>query len=395
MEIVDVEKRKGLTKYYVYILRVTRKDGSKYVICRSFSQFTDMQSHLEERFVVEAGAMNPKDRVLPNLPSKIYLGRSNVREVTDKRVPLLNEYLKGLFALPNNIRYNSIVMAFVKPTSEDRNYCNEEEEEVVAKSKSLPRRPPPPTAENRPPVRPAVPAAPPPMRSRPPPSIAPPPLPRFLPPPSTAPPPLPSATPPPKVTLVKKTSVSVTPGWQREKPVPRGKALYSYTAQHDDELSFSEGTIIYLLSQSGQWYEGKMNGKTGMVPVNYLRVIEPLAPTENVTEAKLDGQQSDEWDEDTDNKETLTYHFYDEKRTIDVEKDTLEHPTVSALLRLIRGHLKRRDIVLNYKDRTGDLIEITDKKDIEMMKREVAQDGWTFHVTRSGDLQVYHTHPYA
>ena len=82
-----------------------------------------------------------------------------------------------------------------------------------------------PTAENRPPVRPAVPAAPPPMRSRPPPSIAPPPLPRFLPPPSTAPPPLPSATPPPKVTLVKKTSVSVTPGWQREKPVPRGKVM--------------------------------------------------------------------------------------------------------------------------------------------------------------------------
>lgn len=35
-----------------------------------------------------------------------------------------------------------------------------------------------------------------------------------------------------------------------------------------------------------------MNSKTGLVPANYLQVIEPLAPTEDVTEAKLDGQQS-------------------------------------------------------------------------------------------------------
>lgn len=89
--------------------------------------------------------MNPKDRILPDLPSKIYLGRSNVREVTDKRVPLLNEYLKSLFALPNNIRYDSIVMAFTKPTSEDQKYCNEqeEEEEKDVALKSQPRRPPP------------------------------------------------------------------------------------------------------------------------------------------------------------------------------------------------------------------------------------------------------------
>eukprot|EP00731_Ephydatia_muelleri_P028537 Em0020g181a len=321
LEIVDVEKRKGLTKYYVYIIRVARKDGSKYVICRSFNQFTDMQSHLEERFVVEAGTMNPKDRTLPNLPSKIYLGRSNVREVTDKRVPLLNEYLKGLFALPNNIRYNSIVMAFVKPTAEDQKYCSEEEEEKVAKSKSLPRRPPPPTAANRPPVRPAVPAVPPPVRIRPP--------------PSSAPPTPPSAPPTLRAPLAKKVSVP----WPR---AGRGKnqcqeerlalALYSYTAQHDDELSFSEGTIIYLLSQSGQWYEGRMNSKTGLVPANYLQVIEPLAPTEDVTEAKLDGQQSDEWDEETDSKEILTYHFYDETRTIEWGKDTLEHTTVFLCL---------------------------------------------------------------
>lgn len=38
--------------------------------------------------------------------------------------------------------------------------------------------------------------------------------------------------------------------------------------------------------------QGRMNSKTGLVPANYLQVIEPLAPTEDVTEAKLDGQQS-------------------------------------------------------------------------------------------------------
>jgi len=69
------------------------------------------------------------------------------------------------------------------------------------------------------------------------------------------------------------------------KPVPKPKpsikkkpsnikvftANWAYSAQADDELNFEEGDIVYVSDQSqGDWWKGTCNGKTGMVPSNYL-----------------------------------------------------------------------------------------------------------------------------
>lgn len=51
--------------------------------------------------------------------AKKYLGRSAIREVTEKRLPLLNTYLQSLFSLPDKIRYDTIVTGFTRPTSDD------------------------------------------------------------------------------------------------------------------------------------------------------------------------------------------------------------------------------------------------------------------------------------
>jgi neutrophil factor 4 len=120
MEIVGVEKRKGISKYYVYVIQVTCRDGSHYTINRRYRQFDELQRLLDQRFPVEAGELNPKERILPTLPGKLYLSRSAVREVTDKRLPLLNSYLQQLFSLPNNIRYDSIVKNFSRQTPQER-----------------------------------------------------------------------------------------------------------------------------------------------------------------------------------------------------------------------------------------------------------------------------------
>lgn len=101
LEIMDVEKVKGLSNYYVsasacnhnfipfysmvfvclfvcccfcfvffqaYIIKVLCKDGSIYHIYRRYSQFDEMQNALEKRFPIEAGTISAKDRVLPRLP---------------------------------------------------------------------------------------------------------------------------------------------------------------------------------------------------------------------------------------------------------------------------------------------------------------------------------------
>lgn len=41
-------------------------------------------------------------------------------------------------------------------------------------------------------------------------------------------------------------------------------AIYDYAADKDDELSFQENSVIYVIKKNDDgWYEGVMNGITG------------------------------------------------------------------------------------------------------------------------------------
>ncbi|XP_072022003.1 osteoclast-stimulating factor 1-like [Amphiura filiformis] len=49
------------------------------------------------------------------------------------------------------------------------------------------------------------------------------------------------------------------------------RALYAYNAQHDDELSFDEGDMLYVLDVSNKdWYKAKVGNKKGLIPSNYV-----------------------------------------------------------------------------------------------------------------------------
>ncbi|XP_065910640.1 osteoclast-stimulating factor 1-like [Dysidea avara] len=49
------------------------------------------------------------------------------------------------------------------------------------------------------------------------------------------------------------------------------RAVYAYTAQQPDELSFEEGENIYVLEQSDiGWWKAKVGTKTGLIPCNYV-----------------------------------------------------------------------------------------------------------------------------
>ena len=51
-------------------------------------------------------------------------------------------------------------------------------------------------------------------------------------------------------------------------------SLYEYTQQRDDELSFSQGVIIYVIKKNDDgWFEGVAEGgATGLFPGNYVEV---------------------------------------------------------------------------------------------------------------------------
>ena len=52
------------------------------------------------------------------------------------------------------------------------------------------------------------------------------------------------------------------------------EALYDYTKDKEDELSFVTGTVIYVVKKNDNgWFEGVTNGITGLFPGNYVEVI--------------------------------------------------------------------------------------------------------------------------
>ncbi|XP_076444938.1 intersectin-1-like isoform X2 [Babylonia areolata] len=94
------------------------------------------------------------------------------------------------------------------------------------------------------------------------------------------------STPDPKVTLAtggqsasSGGSRSTTPQPQPTAPAPslpassaeRLMALYPYTAQNNDELTFEKDAVITVLSRDNpDWWQGEVNGQTGLFPSNYV-----------------------------------------------------------------------------------------------------------------------------
>lgn len=51
------------------------------------------------------------------------------------------------------------------------------------------------------------------------------------------------------------------------------KALYDFEAQTQDELGFTTGTIIDVVSVDGEWTTGSYGGYTGIFPTNYVEML--------------------------------------------------------------------------------------------------------------------------
>ncbi|XP_060940904.1 abl interactor 1-like isoform X14 [Limanda limanda] len=94
----------------------------------------------------------------------------------------------------------------------------------------------------------------------------------------------PSPPPPPPPVDYEEEDASVVqyndpysdgdPQWAPKIFLEKVVAIYDYSKDKEDELSFMEGSIIYIIKKNDDgWFEGVANGVTGLFPGNYVESI--------------------------------------------------------------------------------------------------------------------------
>ncbi|XP_006630820.1 SH3 and PX domain-containing protein 2A isoform X2 [Lepisosteus oculatus] len=121
VKVVDVEKRRNPSKHYVYLINVTYSDSTSQIIYRRYSKFFDLQMQILDKFPIEGGQKDPKQRIIPFLPGKILFRRSHVRDVAMKRLRPIDDYCRALVRLPSQISQSEDVLRFFETRPEDLN----------------------------------------------------------------------------------------------------------------------------------------------------------------------------------------------------------------------------------------------------------------------------------
>ncbi|XP_027996135.2 intersectin-2 isoform X2 [Eptesicus fuscus] len=80
------------------------------------------------------------------------------------------------------------------------------------------------------------------------------------------------------VKLLGPSSERNTPAFH---PVCQVIAMYDYAANNEDELNFSKGQLINVLNKDDpDWWQGEINGMTGLFPSNYVKMTTDSDPSQ-------------------------------------------------------------------------------------------------------------------
>uniref|UniRef100_A0A4W4FLS9 Neutrophil cytosolic factor 4 n=1 Tax=Electrophorus electricus TaxID=8005 RepID=A0A4W4FLS9_ELEEL len=114
--VADIEEKKGFIVYYLFVIEVKTKGGSRYLIYRRYRQFFALHQSLEQKFSPESPSES-YTCALPPLPGKVFMG--NKQEIAESRIPELNTYMKRLLCLPTWVLLDDLVRMFFYQTESD------------------------------------------------------------------------------------------------------------------------------------------------------------------------------------------------------------------------------------------------------------------------------------
>ncbi|XP_045533800.1 phosphatidylinositol 4-phosphate 3-kinase C2 domain-containing subunit alpha [Papilio machaon] len=112
VECLSYEKRYDPEKHYVYALRVYRQgQATPSLLYRSYKHFTELYQKICLHF--------PLAKV-HGLPSGLHVGRSNTRQVAERRLSDVQAFLTSLFNLADEIAHSDLVYTFFHPLLRDQ-----------------------------------------------------------------------------------------------------------------------------------------------------------------------------------------------------------------------------------------------------------------------------------
>jgi len=63
------------------------------------------------------------------------------------------------------------------------------------------------------------------------------------------------------------------PSVPAKKQGTQARALFDFAAQEANEVGFRVGDVLTIHNMKGDWWEGELNGKRGLLPSNYVQII--------------------------------------------------------------------------------------------------------------------------
>ncbi|XP_060029511.1 neutrophil cytosol factor 1 isoform X1 [Erinaceus europaeus] len=114
--LLGFEKRFVPSQHYVYMFLVKWQDLSEKVVYRRFTEIYEFHKMLKEMFPIEAGDINPENRIIPHLPAPRWFDGQRAAE---SRQGTLAEYCSALLGLPTKISRCPHLLGFFKVRPED------------------------------------------------------------------------------------------------------------------------------------------------------------------------------------------------------------------------------------------------------------------------------------
>nr|CAB3264877.1 phosphatidylinositol 4-phosphate 3-kinase C2 domain-containing subunit alpha-like [Phallusia mammillata] len=112
--VVGYQKRYCPEKYYLYCVKVTREKTSlktvESYVFRTFDEFEELHEKLS--YACQSWS-------LPSFPGSLIVGRSQVKQVADRRKAKLNTYLAALLKSKRNVAMHDLVYTFFHPILRD------------------------------------------------------------------------------------------------------------------------------------------------------------------------------------------------------------------------------------------------------------------------------------